>query len=113
MNKPYATTLDIKPESYGAKYYKENREWFKERNRKRKEEFRAYYQEAKNKPCTDCGIQYHPICMEFDHRDPSTKLFNVSQPQNVSSLQKLKDELAKCDVVCSNCHKLRTWGIKL
>jgi len=31
----------------------------------------------------------------------------------VSSLQKLKDEIAKCDVVCLNCHKLRTWRIAL
>lgn len=112
MNKIYTPTYHLPPKNAMQKYYRKNREKFIERNRKRKKLFKDYYQEAKNHPCVDCGIQYHPIIMEFDHRDPTTKLFNVSQPQSVSSLKKLKDELAKCDVVCANCHKLRTWRVK-
>lgn len=113
MNNIYVTTYTNEPKNYTQKYYREHRDYFLKRNQERKRQFREYYMENKNKPCTDCKVQFDPICMEYDHRDPSTKLFNVSQPQSVSSLQKLKDEIAKCDVVCSNCHKLRTWRIAL
>jgi hypothetical protein len=112
MNQPYKSTTHIAPVTSSQKRYREKREWYIERNRERKRLFREYYMENKDKPCTDCGVQYDPICMEYDHRDPSTKLFNVSQPQNVSSMKKLVEEIDKCDVVCANCHKIRTWRKK-
>jgi hypothetical protein len=110
---PYKRTYLDEPKNATQKYYRENREYFLERNRQRKIEFRKYYMDNKDRPCKDCGVQFNPICLVYDHRDPTTKLFNVSQPQNVSSLKRLKEEIAKCDVVCSNCHKIRTWRIKL
>ena len=47
--------------------------------------------------------------MDFDHRDPSTKLFNLMTGRAMlMSDQKLMAEVAKCDVVCANCHRIRT-----
>lgn len=59
----------------------------------------------KDAPCADCGREFPSVCMDFDHVRGEKK-FNVSQ---CKSLKGLADEVAKCDVVCSNCHRIRTW----
>lgn len=59
-------------------------------------------------PCKDCGVQYSPWVMTFDHRDPSRKEKNVSQTFCSWSLDHIKREIEKCDLVCSNCHAERT-----
>lgn len=69
---------------------------------------RALIQEAKNRPCTDCGVQYPYYVMEFDHLDAGTKEFNVSAGVTRASYERLLAEIAKCEVVCANCHAERT-----
>ena len=64
--------------------------------------------EAKDVPCMDCGVRYPFWIMQFDHRDPDKKSFGLHQ-YSARALQKVKDEIAKCDVVCSNCHDDRTY----
>ena len=49
--------------------------------------------------------------MDFDHRDPETKEFEVSVKLRRVSFDRLLAEVAKCDVVCANCHKYRTFNI--
>jgi hypothetical protein len=61
---------------------------------------------AKNKPCTDCNIQYPSYCMQFDHAR-GNKEFHVSCAWTFS-LEKIQKEIDKCDVVCANCHAIRT-----
>jgi hypothetical protein len=62
--------------------------------------------EMKSEPCTDCGQIFDPVCMDFDHlRD---KEFNISHMVRNNSWDKILAELAKCELVCSNCHRLRT-----
>ena len=74
----------------------------------RRERF-AWIDEVKSTPCLDCGGRFPPECMDFDHRDPSEKLFNVSQAAvSGNSLESVKAEIAKCDLVCANCHRIRT-----
>ena len=69
---------------------------------------REFIQACKEVPCKDCGIEYPHYVMEFDH--VGEKLFNVSNIQVVKcNLELLADEIAKCEVVCANCHKVRTW----
>jgi len=56
-------------------------------------------------PCVDCG-ERDPVVLEFDHlRD---KLFDVTQGLDFRSWQSILDEMAKCEVVCANCHRRRT-----
>ena len=62
----------------------------------------------KDKPCMDCGGTFPLVCMDFDHRDPSTKLFNVAQGIRKSK-EAILAEIAKCDLVCANCHRIRSW----
>jgi hypothetical protein len=66
--------------------------------------------EHKSKPCVDCGRVLPPECMDFDHRDPATKLCSVTRFRTRSRrfLEQLLAEIAKCDLVCHCCHRLRT-----
>ncbi len=83
----------------------------KERMRNNRILLLAYIQEAKSGPCMDCGKQYKPYVMDFDHRNPKEKEFMISRAveRNVS-IDKLKREIAKCDLICSNCHRERTFN---
>lgn len=51
--------------------------------------------------------------MDFDHRDPATKTKAVSQLiSECRSMDIILEEIAKCDLVCANCHRIRTWARK-
>ena len=70
---------------------------------------KKYIQEFKtSRGCADCGEKYPYWLLEFDHlRD---KKFTISEfSQHFSSLDKIKEEIEKCDVVCCNCHRNRTF----
>ena len=77
-------------------------------SKKRYERNRKYILDAKNKPCVDCKVQYNYWIMDFDHRDPSTKLFDMSSISSQHSIKRIQLELDKCDLVCANCHRERT-----
>jgi hypothetical protein len=63
----------------------------------------------KNVPCADCGIKYPPYVMDFDHLPEFQKVDNIPRLVNKRvNKQALLDEIAKCEVVCSNCHRIRT-----
>lgn len=68
---------------------------------------RAIIREAKDVPCRDCGRRFPTVCMDFDHKDQSDKKGIVSRMMT-ASLDRLLAEIAKCDVVCSNCHRIRS-----
>lgn len=59
-------------------------------------------------PCLDCGVIYPFYVMQFDHRPDEPKLFELSR-MNKRSRQDVEDEIAKCDLVCANCHSIRTY----
>jgi hypothetical protein len=63
---------------------------------------------SKTRPCFDCGIQYAPWVMQFDHRDPLNKNFTIGVSGFRRSPFSIKEEMEKCDVVCANCHAERT-----
>jgi hypothetical protein len=97
-------------------YYKENyylrgkeRDRLRLRNRVQKDDVRAFVLEAKRVPCMDCGETYPPYVMDFDHRGEDPKTFNISHGVYSQSLKAVKVEIAKCDIVCANCHRERTF----
>jgi hypothetical protein len=64
-----------------------------------------------SEPCTDCGKYYPHYMMEFDHiLERGPKLFCICACQvffcGAKTTQK---EVEKCDLVCANCHRKRTW----
>lgn len=58
----------------------------------------------------DCGVEYASYVMQYDHRDPATKCFTISAAPGKYTADEVLDEIAKCDVVCANCHAERTFG---
>jgi hypothetical protein len=59
----------------------------------------------RGRACADCG-EADPLVLEFDHR--GTKRFGIAKGLRDRSWQAVLDEIAKCDVVCANCHRRRT-----
>lgn len=59
--------------------------------------------------CMDCGLkpEYAQV-LEFDHRPDEEKLFHISDRMTTGTVESLLEEIAKCDIVCANCHRIRT-----
>lgn len=104
------------------RYYVANQEHIKQRNREwyrktksirlkqsaqRRSINRAYLHNAKSAPCMDCGNRFPSECMDFDHRDSNEKSLNVGQMIGYS-IENIQTEIDKCDLVCANCHRIRT-----
>lgn len=54
-----------------------------------------------------CGGTFPPCVMDFHHRDPSTKAFGLSVGECASrSTTDVMAEIAKCDLLCANCHRI-------
>ena len=68
----------------------------------KREKFKAWKLTQK---CARCP-ENHPACLEFHHRDPKQKDMNISQMWRLGySWERLTEEIAKCDVLCANCHR--------
>jgi len=76
-----------------------------EAGRRRHAVLRAWLTEQKRKPCSDCGRLYPPECMDFDH--VGAKYRTISALLH-SSKEKMLVEIAQCELVCANCHRVRT-----
>lgn len=60
-----------------------------------------------NVPCTDCRKTYPPYVMDWDHI--GEKRFIISKAANSrKNREVIKEELSRCELVCSNCHRIRT-----
>ncbi len=89
-------------------HYKRNKQSYLDRNTHIYERHRELVRQAKSRPCADCGIQYPYYVMDFDHRDGALKQFALNSVQRKTK-QAILSEMEKCDVVCSNCHRERTY----
>jgi hypothetical protein len=61
-----------------------------------------------NKSCTDCGQIYPPHVMQWDHLPGFVKLGEISGKLRRLDRTLLLEELGKCELVCANCHAIRT-----
>jgi len=88
---------------------RENPNWGAAGKKERIEAFYCLTNSVKDVPCMDCGNKYPPCVMDFDHRNPKEKKFNIATGTH-RSLRLVQEEIDKCDVVCANCHRIRTYG---
>jgi hypothetical protein len=56
--------------------------------------------------CVDCKGEFLPVVFDFDHKNPEEKSFKISG-KAIYRWNEIKKELDKCDLRCSNCHRLR------
>ena len=98
---------------YAKAHYLKNKELYASRARvsqaQRREENRKFVQRVKEgAPCSDCGGSFHFSQMEFDHlRDKDAAVSRLANAP--ATLRRLAEEIDKCELVCANCHRLRTW----
>lgn len=99
---------------YSIKHYHKNKEFtrifYRERRAKSRAKLKDFLAREKDRPCMDCGKRYPSYVMQFDHRNPIEKKFSIPQSAYRVNSEKLAAEIAKCDVVCANCHMERTHG---
>jgi hypothetical protein len=67
---------------------------------------RDLIRQVKSAPCMDCGETYPWYVMDFDHVR-GEKSFNIGAAHS-RGIRRIRLEIDKCDVVCANCHRLRT-----
>ena len=77
----------------------------------RKAETRQWVHEQKALlGCSTCG-EKDPVCLQYHHRDPAEKSFTIGTNLGRSRRALLR-EMAKCDVLCANCHWKLEWKLK-
>jgi len=59
--------------------------------------------------CTDCGGSFPPEAMHWDHLPGTLKLGEISNNMTKWSRKLIVAEIAKCELVCANCHAIRTY----
>ena len=100
----------IKRRAAHKRYYDRHPDIYKEKNTKRKRMLLAYINDLKQISCIDCGNSYPPYVMDFDHRNKDEKIGSVARLiHNGWSKTRLLTEIKKCDLVCANCHRIRTY----
>ena len=92
------------------RWYQEHKEVVVERKKQRQLEILNWFRRYKSSLCcVDCGIS-HPAVLQFHHRDKTEKSFTISKViSRAASINQITREIAKCDVVCVNCHAKRHW----
>ena len=59
---------------------------------------------AKDVPCDVCQQRFDPCCMDFHHRNPAEKKYEIAD-YNKFGLKYLQEELDKCIPLCACCHR--------
>ena len=107
---PYKNQKFCSSKCRKANHYQENKGYYAQK-------FKDYYRQradALNKikmdsGCKHCGFNAHPAALEFNHIDPNTKCGNIAEKLTAWSWEKIMDEVAKCEVLCSNCHHIHSY----
>jgi hypothetical protein len=93
---------------YDAAYHQRNRERRRRQKARWHAQFIAWYRSLKEGPCTDCGRTFVPAAMHWDHLPGTAKVNNLGDLGRRWSRKAVLDELKKCELVCANCHAIRT-----
>ena len=93
---------------YRRKHYLKNKKKYIDKSKKWRKEFRQWWKEYKKQfSCIRCG-ENHPACIQFHHINDD-KENDVAYFVGIGNLKKVLDEIAKCMVLCANCHAKEHW----
>jgi 5-methylcytosine-specific restriction endonuclease McrA len=105
------------PEYRRAYHRQYHQTWYVARKEKRQAQIYAwklqvqqFVQDLKESAkCADCG-EGHPATLDFHHIKSEEKVFNIADAiRQGYSIARIKTEIAKCIILCSNCHRIRHW----
>lgn len=94
---------------YDSAYHARTRPIRLEQKREAKQARMAWLFNLKSDPCADCGGTFLPAAMGFDHLPGTLKISDVSTLVVTGRTRMAIAEIAKCDLVCANCHAIRTY----
>lgn len=61
--------------------------------------------------CARCGFSGHPEALDFHHVNGADKDFSIGEAiVKTQSIKRLQKEIAKCEVLCANCHRREHFG---
>lgn len=84
-----------------------------ERARNANDIYKTWLDAFKDNPCTDCGRRYPPHIMHWDHLPGTKKVTSIGRLKSARAKKEVVlEELAKCELVCANCHANRTYERK-
>jgi len=111
--------MPLKDKEKRREYYtKYNKEWYKKNGEKHRKNVRQWkknvtnwLREYKSKlKCSQCGFS-HPAAIDFHHTN-GEKEFDISDGPRAGGIETLKKEIAKCEILCKNCHSILHWNQK-
>ena len=90
---------------------KDNPDYYRDKQARTIKERKQWYKDYKaNQSCERCGFS-HPAALQFHHRDPKTKKHQVCRMVSSGhSVKAILAEIAKCEVLCANCHHIEHYG---
>ena len=92
------------------KHYEKNKQKYQETQWKRRKERAKWFFEYKSKLKCELCEENHPSCLQFHHLDASAKKMEVTKMVASGCGEKrILEEIAKCQVLCSNCHLKKHW----
>ena len=99
--------------AYNAKHYKENKQYYLDKNARLQAEKVAFVEAFKLAAgCCKCGYRACAAALDLHHTQDD-KSFNVSSGIRTGGVgwKRLHEELAKCEVICANCHRELHWRV--
>lgn len=92
------------------RWYEKHKDIYRQRNKRKQARMTGYLRWYKDVPCADCGKAYPHYVMDLHHEDATQKLMHPGNLVSCGSWEIMLTELAKCTVLCSNCHRERTYN---
>lgn len=101
-------------DEYQKQHYLQNKTDYQDNKRSFRKKLTNAIAEIKSKAsCVICG-ENHPAVLEFHHKDATEKDFAIAEVVRLGyNLAKLMEEINKCEILCSNCHKKKHWEEKI
>lgn len=65
-------------------------------------------EEKLKKGCAKCGYKEHHAALDFDHLDHKKKSRDIAK-MHTTNVESLKKEMAKCQILCANCHRVKSF----
>jgi hypothetical protein len=114
-NRKISRTIGVHYATVGKYKNPEIRENAKQKSKKyRKQHISVLLKKERGSRCQICGFDKHDKCLDFHHKIPKDKKFGIAQAHRdpiANTDQKIREEAAKCILVCKNCHALIHAGV--